>query len=202
MKIILLGPPGSGKGTVAEKLCRDFGLTAISAGVLLRDQVDKNTEIANEIKAFMEKGKLVPNEFVVQLMKLEIDGKDNYILDGFPRSMNQAKEIEDIKIDLVIYLEVPEDVVVERFAGRRLDPVTGEGYHLKYIPPPEDIKDRLIQRPDDRPEIVKQRFRVFHKENQPLVDYYKKKGTLITVDGAPMPDIVYADVKRILSEKI
>ncbi|MBU0470196.1 MAG: nucleoside monophosphate kinase [Nanoarchaeota archaeon] len=203
MKIILLGPPGSGKGTVSERLEKDFNLAHVSAGELLREEVKKDTAIGRDIKKFMEKGNLVPNRFVVEMVKLEVNGKDNYILDGFPRSVEQAKLIEGLGIDLVISLEVPEQIVIERFAGRRVCGTGEHGYHLKYLPPKkEGVCDydgtKLVQRKDDNPEVIKERFRIYHAETQPLVDYYKKKGILKTVDGAPAPEVVYAAVKKIV----
>ena len=198
MKLILLGPPGSGKGTVSAKLAHDFNLRHVSTGALLREEIEKDTQIGRDVKKFVESGDLVPSKFVLELMRLDVAGKDDYILDGFPRSLDQAEAIQDLGITAVIYLEVPEDVVVERFEGRRMDPVTGKGYHLKYIPPPEEVKDRLIQRDDDKPEVVRDRFKKYHEVTQPLVSFYREKGLLKTVDGAPLPDKVYEDVKKVV----
>jgi adenylate kinase len=205
MKIILLGPPGSGKGTVSDGLAKDFNLKHVSAGELLREEVSKETTIGKDIKRFIENGELVPDKFVVEMVKLEVNEKDDYILDGFPRSVDQAKEIDDLGIDLVIYLKVPEDVVIERFSGRRVCTKGNHGYHIKYIPPKQegvcDIDgSALIQRKDDVPEIIRERFKVYHQSTQPLIDYYQEKGLLKEVDGAPAPKIVYEDVKRVVSE--
>src|SRR3989344_3060375 len=136
------------------------------------------------------------------MVKLDVKDKKNYILDGFPRSVEQAKLIEDLKIELVIYLEVPENIVVERFAGRRVCETGEHGYHLKYLPPKkEGICDvdgtKLTRRKDDNPKVINDRLTVYHQETRPLVDYYKKKGSLKTVDGAPKPEIVYKNVKKI-----
>lgn len=203
MKLILLGPPGSGKGTVSERLEKDFKLLHVSAGELLREEVRKETTIGKEIKKYIEKGELVPNKFVVEMIKLEIGRRDDYILDGFPRSVDQAKLIDDLKINLVIYLEVPEEMIIERFAGRRTCSKGNHGYHLKYLPPKKkgicDIDGSpLVQRKDDKPEVIKERFRIYYKETKPLINYYKKKGILKTVDGTPAPEIVYSNVKKLL----
>lgn len=203
MKLILLGPPGSGKGTVAGKLAKDFNLHHVSAGELLREEISKKTTIGEEIKKYVDKGQLVPTHFVEEMIKLEVRDEKDYILDGFPRSLEQAQNIEDLNIDIVIYLEVPEDAVIERFAGRRVCEKENHGYHIKFVPPKkEGICDidgsKLIRRKDDNPEVVRDRFKVYHKETQPLIDYYKKKGILKTVDGAPKPEIVYDSVKKVL----
>jgi adenylate kinase len=203
MKLILLGPPGSGKGTVSEKLVKDLKLQHVSAGELLREEVDKQTTIGTQIKKFIEKGDLVPDQFVVEMVKLQVSRKDNYILDGFPRTVNQAREINDLQIDMAIYLEVPEKIVIERFAGRRVCEKGKHGYHIKYLKPKkEGICDvdgtKLVQRKDDNPKIVKERFQVYHSKTQPLINYYKKKGILHTVDGTPAPDEVYESVRKVI----
>lgn len=203
MKIILLGAPGSGKGTVAEKLEKDFNLKHLSAGELLREEVKKDTTIGRDIKEIIEKGNLVPDQFVVEIIKLEVKDKDNYILDGFPRSLKQAEAIEDLEINLVIYLDVPEEVVVERLSGRRVCETGKHGYHLKYLPPKkEGICDhdgtRLIRRKDDEPEVVKERFRIYYKTTEPLVKYYDEKGVLKKVDGTSKPEEVYESVKEVV----
>jgi len=205
MKIIMLGPPGSGKGTVSEKLEKDFNLFHLSPGELLREEVKKDTTIGKDIKKYMENGDLVPDQFVVEMVKLEINDKDDYILDGFPRSVGQAKTIDDFGIDMVIFLDVPEDQVVERLSGRRMCPKCGAGFHTKYIPPKEEGKcdncdGNLLQRKDDEPEAVKERFRVYHEKTQPLIDFFREKGILKEIDGAPLPAEVYANVKKVVEE--
>ena len=205
MKIILLGPPGSGKGTVSEKLVKDFSLKHVSPGVLLREEVAKETTIGKDIKQIIESGDLVPDQLVVEIVKLEINNKNNYILDGFPRTIGQAELISEMGIDLVISLDVPEDVVIERFSGRRVCAKCKAGYHLKYIPSKvegvcDDCGGKLIQRDDDKPEVIKERFIVYHEKTQHLIDYYNKKGLLKTVDGTPAPEIVYENVKKVVEE--
>ncbi len=205
MKIILLGPPGSGKGTVSEKLVKDFSLKHVSPGVLLREEVAKETTIGKDIKQIIESGDLVPDQLVVEIVKLEINNKNNYILDGFPRTIGQAELISEMGIDLVISLDVPEDVVIERFSGRRVCAKCKAGYHLKYIPSKvegvcDDCGGKLIQRDDDKPEVIKERLIVYHEKTQHLIDYYNKKGLLKTVDGTPAPEIVYENVKKVVEE--
>jgi len=200
LKIILLGPPGSGKGTVSERLEKVFNLLHVSAGELLREEVSKETTIGKEIKKYIEQGHLVPNQFVVEMIKLDVAEKEDYILDGFPRTVEQAESINDLAIDLVIYLDVPEDIVIERLSLRRMDPETGKIYHLKFIPPPEDIKNRLVQRKDDQEEVIKDRFKVYHQETEPLIEYYSNKKLLKRIDGSLPPEEVYQEVKKLVEE--
>lgn len=205
MKIIMLGPPGSGKGTVSEKLEKDFGWFHLSPGELLREEVKKGTTIGKEIKKYIEKGDLVPDQFVVEMVKLEIKDKKDYILDGFPRTLGQAKEIHKFGIDLVLFLDVPEDEVIIRLSGRRICPKCDANFHIKYIPSKEEGKcddcgGKLIRRKDDKPESVKERFKVYYEKTQPLIDFFTKKGILKKVDGAPAPDIVYAEVKKLVKK--
>lgn len=206
MKIILLGPPGSGKGTVSERLEKDCGFFHLSAGELLREEVAKKTTIGKEIQSYINKGELAPSKFVVELVKLEVRKKDNYILDGFPRSLEQAKQIEGLKVDAVVLMDVSEEVVIERFAGRRICEKSGHGYHIKYLPPKKagicDVDgSKLVQRADDKPEVIKKRFVVYHKETQPLINYYEKKKLLHRVDASKKPEDVYNEVKKALKLK-
>lgn len=205
MKLILLGPPGSGKGTVSEKLEKEFHLKHVSAGELLREEVRKSTTIGKDIQKIMEKGELVPDELITEIIKLEVKDKTNYILDGFPRTLGQAKAVEKLGVEKIIYLDVPEKVVIERFAGRRLCEKGVHGYHVKYLPPKKagicDLDgSKLIQRPDDQPKIIKERFRVFHEKSQAVVDYYRKKRKLLVVDASQAPEEVYREVKRIIGK--
>ncbi len=203
MKLIVLGPPGSGKGTISERLEREFGFLHISAGELLREEAKKNTQQGRETKKTIEAGKLVPNQLIVRMVKEAVKNKKKYLLDGFPRSVEQAQSIEDLKIDLVLYLEIPQDLVIERFAGRRVCQEGHHSYHIKYLPPKKagicDVDGSLlIQRADDNPVVIKERFKIFHKETEPVAEYYHQKKILKTVDGSGAPDVVYERVKKVL----
>ena len=202
-----MGPPGAGKGTVSECLVKEFHFLHVSPGELLREEIRKGTTIGKEIQKYTEKGSLVPDNFVVEMVKLEVKGKDNFILDGFPRTLRQAEETAELEIDLVINLEVPENVVVERFAGRRDCPKCGASYHLIYIPPKKSgICDQcgtaLIQRKDDVPEVIKERFHVYNKDTQPLINHYKKKKLLQIVDASQPPEKVCADAKKVIQTRL
>ena len=202
----MLGPPGSGKGTVSEKLAKDFNLNHISSGELFRENIKGETELGKKAQEYIQQGLLVPDEVTIGMVKDKLskdDFSDNFILDGFPRTLYQAQAIEEIEIDMAIYLEVPEEVVVERFAGRRACPKCKAGYHIKYLPPEQEgicneFGTELIQRKDDVPEVIKERFKVYYEKTKPLIDYYQEKGILKTVDGAPAPDVVYSGVKEVI----
>ena len=184
MKLILLGPPGSGKGTVTEALLSQYpSLKHISAGVLLRAEIKNNSEIGKQVKNIVEKGDLVPAQIISKLMLKEMKTSDGFILDGFPRSLDQIPFIQDIKIDLTIYLEVPQEIVIERLSARRMDPITKKIYNLKFKPAPVEIQDRLIQRKDDTPTAIKERFRVFLENTKPVIDFYEKQGIIAKIDA-------------------
>ncbi|MEK6939532.1 MAG: nucleoside monophosphate kinase [Nanoarchaeota archaeon] len=200
LKLIILGPPGSGKGTVSERVAKDFHLLHISVGDLLRQEAKKNTALGKKISSYIDKGNLVPHQMAVDIAKKAIGKKKDFMFDGFPRSIDQAKLIGDVDIDLLIYLDVPEKEVVKRLSGRLLDPVTGKTYHQHYLPPPKNIMKRLVQRKDDTPKIIKERFKVYHKETEPVIKYYQKKGILIKISGTGSPEEVYARVKKTVKE--
>jgi adenylate kinase len=205
MKLLLLGPPGSGKGTIAERLEKEFHWKHISAGELLREEVAKGTTIGKDIQKVLEQGRLVPNELVNEIVRLEIQGRKHYILDGFPRSLEQAKHIQDITIDLALDVEVSEKEVIARLAGRRICAQGKHSYHFQYRPPKKAgicdyDKSRLIRRKDDRPATIKKRFVVYRKETEPVIRYYQRKGLLQRIDGKGSPEEVYRNVKRILKK--
>lgn len=205
MIIILLGPPGSGKGTISEQLRREFDFFHLAPGELLREEVAKQTTIGKEIKKYIEQGLLVPDNLVVEIVRLELHGKQKVLLDGFPRTVAQAKAIANLHLDKVLLLQIPEKKVIERFSGRRVC-TKNHGYHLKYLPPKHpDTCDKdglpLTARKDDDPKVIKERFRVYHQETQPLIDYYQKKNLLTVVDASLSPPEVYTAVKKSLFEK-
>ena len=198
MIVIFLGPPGAGKGTQAQILVEEKDFLHISTGDLLREAVKNQTPLGLKAKEYMDRGELVPDDLIIALIKEKLPEEGNVILDGFPRTIAQAEALDEMltqmgkKVDKVILFEVPDDVVVERISGRRIDPKTGKVYHVKYNPPPEGVE--VIQRDDDREEVVRKRLEVYRKQTAPLVDYYMKKGNLVRIDATKTPDEVYKDI--------
>ncbi|MDP3699102.1 MAG: nucleoside monophosphate kinase [Nanoarchaeota archaeon] len=201
MKIIILGPPGSGKGTVSERLATDFHLLHVSVGDLLRKEAKKDTALGKKISSYIDKGNLVPHRLAAEIAKKAIGRKKDFLFDGFPRSIDQARLIEDLDLDAVIYLDVPEKEIVKRLSGRLLDPATGKTYQLQYLPPPKNIIKRLVQRKDDTPKVIKERFKVYHQQTEPVIRYYQKKGVLAKVDGTGKPEEVYRRVKKAVKNR-
>jgi adenylate kinase len=198
MIVVFLGPPGAGKGTQAQRLAEEKGFIHISTGDLLREAVKKGTPLGLKAKEYMERGELVPDELIVAMIKEKLPKGGKVILDGFPRTVNQAQALEQMleeigeKLEKVILFEVPDEVVVERLSGRRIDPKTGKVYHVKYNPPPEGVE--VIQRDDDREEVIRKRLKVYREQTQPLVDYYRQKGLLEVVDASRPPEEVYREL--------
>jgi adenylate kinase len=191
MKIILLGPPGAGKGTQAELIGDRYRIAHISTGDMLRAAIRKRTETGLKAKTFVDKGALVPDELVIALVRERVQEKDcenGFILDGFPRTVEQAGALETIAaVDAVIDIAVPDDHLVKRLSGRRMCPVCGKTYHVELLHGETTCVDddaTLIQRDDDRPETVLSRLTVYHQKTAPLIAYYREKGLLHTVDGA------------------
>lgn len=203
--LILLGPPGSGKGTQAVRLSKELNVPHISTGDLFRENISKNTALGQKAKSFMDAGKLVPDELVLDMVYERVarpDCAQGYILDGFPRTIPQAealdKHLKGTKL-LVLNLNVPDAEIVKRISGRYSCQACGNIQHLEYSPPKvagqcDKCGGALVQRKDDNPETVKERLRVFHEQTEPLVDYYSKQGKLFVVDGLKTPDEVFRDL--------
>jgi adenylate kinase len=195
LNLILLGPPGAGKGTQAARLREDFDLAYIATGDLLREHVKQETDLGREAKSYMDDGKLVPDDLVIAMIleKVEQEGDDGFLLDGFPRNVAQAdalcEELEQMgrKLTAALAIEAPDDVVIERLSGRR-QCSNGHLYHVSYDPPKhEDRCDQcgkpLHQRDDDRPEVIEKRLTTYHEQTEPLKDYYEDRGLLRRFDG-------------------
>ena len=193
MKLILLGAPGAGKGTQAEVICKALNIPAISTGNIIREALAQGTEMGLKAKSFMDAGQLVPDDVVIGIIKERLakdDCANGFILDGFPRTIPQAEALDamGVIIDKVIDIEVPDEKIAARMSGRRVCKDCGSSYNLEYkAPKAEGVCDacdgELIQRKDDAPETVLDRLAVYHKQTEPLKDYYSKKGILRIVEG-------------------
>lgn len=192
MKLILLGPPGAGKGTQAEILSKKLGIDTISTGVMLRTAIREGTELGKLAEGFINEGKLVPDDVVVGIVKERLSQEDcekGFILDGFPRTTAQAEALSEsgVEIDKVLSLEVSDEAIIERLSGRRECKLCGTPYHVVYKPSANGDKctcgGELIQRADDNEETVKNRIKIYHEQTEPIKDYYEKKGKLVIAYG-------------------
>jgi len=203
-KVVLLGPPGCGKGTQAEKMGDDLGYVKLSTGDMLREAVRNQTELGLKAKTYMDAGGLVPNDLIIGLMKEKIEGLDKILLDGFPRTVEQADALaEQVDIDIAINIDVPDDELISRLTQRRSCPDCNAVYHLSNKPPAkEGVCDKcgagLYQRDDDKEETVKNRLEVYRKNTFPLIEYYEKRGKLVTIPGVGDISDIYAEVKKSL----
>ncbi|UWO50382.1 adenylate kinase [Eshraghiella crossota] len=214
MKIIMLGAPGAGKGTQADKICAKYNIPHISTGDIFRANIKNNTELGQKAKSYMDKGELVPDELVVDLVVDRIKADDctnGYVLDGFPRTIPQAEALDaalaaiNDKVDYAINVEVPDENIINRMSGRRACVACGATYHIVHIPTKVDgVCDKcgakLILRDDDKPETVKNRLNVYHEQTQPLIDYYTAKNVLHEVDGTKAMEDVFSSIVSILGE--
>ena len=214
MQIILLGAPGAGKGTQAKFISDHLNIPQISTGDMLRASVSKGTELGLKAKVLMEKGELVPDDLILDLVKDRISEKDcanGFLFDGFPRTLDQANALKEkgIKIDCVIEIMVDDDEIIQRMSGRRVHSASGRTYHIKYNPPlKENVDDEtgepLIQRPDDNEETVRKRLAIYHEQTSPLVDFYKKSSLVengnkyIQVNGVGDISTIQEQIKKAL----
>ena len=200
--IILFGPPGAGKGTQSGLISTITGKPQVSTGDMLREAVSDNSEVGREAKSYMDKGLLVPDKIIMELIKIRLskdDAKNGLLFDGFPRTIPQAMALEKLtSVSMVVSLVVQDDEIVSRIAGRRTDPETGEIYHVEYKPAPQDIRSRLLQRDDDTEDTVRNRLSTFHKQTAPLSDFYRDKGILIEVDGSGDIEQVSSSIEAII----
>ncbi|HOO62413.1 MAG TPA: adenylate kinase [Synergistaceae bacterium] len=211
MKLVFLGPPGAGKGTQAAVVKEKYSLEHISTGDMLRDHVKRQTALGKEAKAFMDEGKLVPDEVIINMIRSAISGdacSEGFILDGFPRTVPQAEALDVLleemgtPLDRVILFEVDDETVVSRLTSRRVCSTCGAIYNIHFDPPPEDGKCRvcgnatIIQRKDDSEEVIRRRLEVYHEQTAPLIEYYASKNLLSRLDGTGPKDAVLALLGR------
>jgi adenylate kinase len=212
MKIIMLGAPGAGKGTQAKMISEKYGLPHISTGDIFRANIKNGTDLGKEAKQYMDKGQLVPDELTVRILLDRVsqaDCKNGYVLDGFPRTIPQAEVLDaeltklNDKVDYAINVDVPDENIINRMGGRRACVNCGATYHLQFAPPKKEgicdtCGNELILRDDDKPETVKNRLDVYHKQTQPLIEYYGNKGVLKEVDGTVAMNEVFESIVSIL----
>ncbi|MCK5114124.1 MAG: adenylate kinase [Phycisphaerae bacterium] len=213
MRVVLMGPPGAGKGTQAEKLVEKFGMVHLSSGDIFRAEKASGSELGQKLAAIMETGALVPDDVVVEMMAKAIVAVEGsgLLLDGFPRTVAQGEALDetltkmDAPLDAVVIIAADDDEIVGRITGRRSCPSTGKIYHVEYMPPKvEGIDDEtgesLVQRDDDKEDVVRQRLEAYKKQTQPVIDYYRETGKvkIVEVDGMQSPDSVFADIAAAL----
>ena len=209
MKLIFLGPPGAGKGTMAVKLSQDLGIPQISTGDIIRAAIRNETELGKKVKILVESGKLVSDDMTIALVKERLaqpDAAMGYILDGFPRTIPQADALATMdKIDRVVNFELQVQEIVQRLSGRRVHKASGRTYHILFSPPKVTGKDDitgedLIQRPDDQEDAIRTRLKVYDDQTAPLINYYMERRLLVNLDARPDADIVFKNLKKILQD--
>ena len=216
MKILLLGPPGGGKGTQAKFLINKYGIPQISTGDMLREHLKKETNLGLEAKKFMNAGELVPDDIIINMMSERLaknDCIDGYILDGFPRTLSQAEGLNFLlnnlnqNLDFVIVINVEDQIIVDRMGGRRVHPGSGRTYHIAFNPPKIENKDDitgedLILRPDDQEKTVKKRLEVYHKQTKPLINFYNNTKNLVqNINGENSIDNVRDSIFSVIERK-
>lgn len=212
MRIVMLGPPGAGKGTQAKKIAEEFKIPHISTGEILRKAVQDNTPLGKKASEYLDKGLLVPDEIVEGIVRSRLKMHDcaaGFLLDGFPRTVRQAENLdeflkeENVNLDIVINIQVEQRLLIERFTGRRTCQKCGATFHIKFSPPKtpgicDKCGEKLIVRKDDDIETVKKRLEVYETTTAPLVDYYDRRKLLVNVDGSKPIDDVFEDIKKVL----
>ena len=207
MTLGIFGPPSAGKGTQAQKLSQKYGIPQVSTGDLLRKAVAEKTPLGVKVKSYLDQGRLGPDDLIVKLIQERVskpDCKKGYLLDGFPRTTGQAKELDKMsEVDVVLNIVVDFDVLVERAVGRRSCPKCGAVYHIEFNPPAnKDTCDkcgsRLVQRDDDKEETVRNRLKVYQEQTAPLVEHYRKKGKIADIDGSKGIDAVFEQMVKVV----
>jgi len=210
MRLVFVGPPGVGKGTYAAAVSQRFGIPHVSTGDMIRDEIKRGSELGRKLKEYVEKGALVPDEVVTEMVRERLNREDckrGFILDGYPRTLKQAEELDRITaIDLVLNFVAPDEVIIDRISRRRVCRVCGAIYHVKYMPPKvPGVCDKcggpLYQREDDEPEVVVRRLEVYRRQFAPIIEYYRRRGILLDVDASEQAEIVVPRVLKLLEDK-
>ena len=198
-RVLLLGAPGAGKGTQSKRLAAEYDLEHVTTGDALRANKDMETEHGTP-REYMEAGELVPDPVVNEIVEAAISEADGFVLDGYPRNLSQAEYLSEITdLDVVAYLDVSDEELVRRLTGRRVDPETGDIYHVEFdMPDEEAVRERLEQRDDDTEEVVKERLRVYEENTEPVIEFYRDQGELVEVDGEATPDDVFERLSELL----
>lgn len=210
MQLVFMGPPGVGKGTYASAISQRYGIPHISTGDMIREEIKRGLELGRRLKEYVERGLLAPDELVTEMVRERLSREDcakGLILDGYPRTLRQAEELENItKVDLVLNFVAPDEVIVNRISGRRICRACGAIYHVKNMPPRvpgvcDKCSGELYQREDDRPEVVRRRLEAYRQQFQPIIDYYRSRGLLVEVDASEQVDVVISRVLKVLKDK-
>ena len=209
MKLIFLGPPGAGKGTMAVRLADHLGIPHISTGDIFRYNIKNETDLGKQVKAILDSGELVPDELTIDLVKDRLqhdDTKKGFILDGFPRTIPQAEALSEFTdIDGAINFSLADEEIVKRLSGRRVHPGSGRTYHVMFNPPKVEGKDDvtgedLVIRPDDEVDAIRNRLEVYKRQTQPLIEFYEKRDLLTTIDASPKPDKVFEELTKVIEK--
>jgi len=210
MRIVLLGPQGAGKGTQAQRLADRVGASHISTGDIVRAEIKSGSELGKKVREYNDRGELVPDEIIIQMMRPYLDEADSWILDGFPRNESQAEALDEMlseieaELDAAIALEAPDEVLIKRLSGRRTSEATGRIYHVEHDPPPENGDEDpgpFVQRKDDTEEALRHRLKIYHQHTEPLKSYYADKGILATVDATKEIPRVNEDILEAVEEQ-
>ena len=210
MNLILLGMPGAGKGTQAEIIQREQGIANVSTGAMMREVSRAETDLGKKVQEYLSTGKLVPDDIIIQMLVERIsqsDCENGFLLDGFPRNLDQAKALDEAKVEinLILFLKISEKEIIERMSGRRVHLPSGRSYHIAHNPPKVQGKDdltgeTLIQREDDHPDVIKKRLEVYYDETEPLLSFYRQKDiSFYEIDASKTLEEVTEDIRKVIS---